>query len=76
MAAVVRLVCLFFPEMRLGVIEVIKLLGFFSIEFILLEVNVAMDLFCYLNYFIITCFWRFLFCHLYGSGHASGMSGQ
>lgn len=49
MAAVVRLVCLFFPEMRLGVIEVIKLLVFFPIEFILLEVNVAMDLFCYLN---------------------------
>lgn len=31
MAAVVRLVCLFFPEMRLGVIEVIKLLVFFSL---------------------------------------------
>lgn len=76
MAAVVRLVCLFFPEMRLGVIEVIKLLFFISIEFILLEVNVAMELFCYLNYFIITCFWRFLFCRLYGSGHASGMPGQ
>lgn len=76
MAAVVRLVCLFFPEMRLGVIEVIKLLFFISIEFILLEVNVAMDLFCFKYYFIITWFWRFLFCRLYGSGRASGMSGQ
>lgn len=47
MAAVVRLLCLFFPEMRLGVIEVIKLLFFISIEFMLLEVNVAMVLFCF-----------------------------
>lgn len=74
MTAVVRVVCLFFPEMRLGVIEVIKLLVCFPLN--LLEVNVAMDLFCFKYYSIITCFWRFLFCHLYGSGHASGMSGQ
>lgn len=75
MVVVVRFVCLFFLEMRLGVIEVIKLLVFFFIEFIFLEVNVVMDLFCFKYYFIIIYFWRFLFCCFNGSGRASGMSG-